>query len=138
MRHVSWRWAGPAAALAIALYVAAGVHWGARADGNLLYNIGSVTACTAALAFIAIYTAIGVRGPAKWWQSDLGVLLVTAVAATLPTLGTITYAVLFHGGLVNTLPLAWTLIGGTYVWALTWLYLSWVIIRINRGNGKEE
>ncbi|HEY7432003.1 MAG TPA: hypothetical protein VH641_14875 [Streptosporangiaceae bacterium] len=136
MRRIGWPfWAALAAAAAG--WVVAGICWGGRADGNLLYNIAAITACAAALLFIGVYTVLGVTGPAKWWRNDLGSLLVLAVASQLPMTGTITWAVLFHGGLVNTLPLAWALIGGTWASALVILALTAVWLRINLASRKD-
>lgn len=125
MIRVRW-WHWLIAAAVIGAYVAAGWLWAAEADGNLLYNIAAIGSCAAAVMFVAVYTVLGLTGPAKWWRNTFGSALVIAVGSQIPTSGVIAYAVLFHGGLVNTVPLAWALIGGTYLTGLMILALSWM------------
>ena len=132
-RVPGWLWAS--FGLVVVAYVSFGfTPLAARVNGNDFYNVASLTACGAAILFIATYTVAGFLGYGKWWRNDVGSLLVLAVAATLPTSGLIAWAVLFHHGLVNTVQLAWILIGGTCLQAMMILGLDWIWIRSRFGS----
>ena len=82
MRTISWRFWAIFAALT-ALYILAGFMYGKTAPDNLLFDIASVGAFGAALAFVAVYTILGLRGPAKWWRNDVGTFLVVATGSQM-------------------------------------------------------
>lgn len=125
MRKIGWRFWVIVVTVIVA-YMAAGWKYAAHAPANLLFDIGTLGTFFAAVLFIAVYTALGLRGPAKWWQNDVGVNLVLAVAALLPVTGPLAWAVIFHHGLLDTPLDVWIEIGGMFMSCLMILGLSWL------------
>lgn len=81
----------------------------------------------AVILFVVIYTALGLRGPAKWWKTDFGNRIVLFPLAVFLSSCVLVWALLFHHGLINTPLSAWIYIGGylgsdlvllwgTYLW----------------------
>ena len=88
----------------------------------------TVISVLAPATWIGVYTAQGIIGPGKWWQSDLGTNMVWLEAAAVFTNGMLAWAVLFNHGMINTPPLAWAYIGGLLAGAaiITWRSLIWL------------
>ena len=103
---------------------------------NDVFNGVALATFFAALAFIIVYTVAGLVGPAKWWRNNIGTYLVLAAASVLAIVGPVTYAVLFHHGVIDTWWLAWAYVGGHALAATMWLLLALLWAR-NRpaGNG---
>jgi hypothetical protein len=135
MRRVDWRFWTAAGLLALA-YLLLGYVYGKTAPDNLLYDIAGVGTFCAAVLFIAVYTVLGLRGPAKWWRNDTGSSLVIAVGGIACITGPIAFAVLFNHGMINTQWWAWAEIGGTYMCGLAVLWLSFLWLRDRNGGGK--
>lgn len=139
MRRISWQFWLIAAAV-VAAYVVAGFWFNHSAPANLMYDIGTVGTCVAAVLFIAVYTILGLRGPAKWWRNDVGTCLVLAVGSMLPHMGPLAWAVIFnHGMLIAPWPV-WIELGGTFlsglmILAMALLWLSSPRSRTGNGGG---
>jgi len=105
-------------------------------DTNLndVFNVAALAAFAAAAGCIAVYTAAGVLGPAKWWRTNVGTYLILAAASVLAIVGPTAWAVLFHHGVIDTWWLAWAYIGGHFLAAAMWAALAWLWLR-NPGNG---
>ena len=122
------RTAWAAAAALIAAWVILGALFDTSTHLGWLPGWATVISVAAPAAWIGVYTAQGVLGPGKWWQSDVGVNMVWLEAAAVFTNGMLAWAVLFHHGLINTPPLAWAYIGGLLAGAaiITWRSVIWL------------
>lgn len=135
-RRPTWRlWAGIAAGAV--LYAAAG-YW-LSGNGNVeewLYRIGLTTATLAPLAFVAVYTWIGLRGKvaAAWWRDELGTALVIAALTLVPIAGPLAWTFWFQGGALHQSWLAWLEVSGPCVSALAWLRLCVMWVRLSHGR----
>ena len=101
---------------------------------NDVFNVAALATFAAALLFIVVYTVAGLTGPAKWWRNNVGTYLVLAAASVMAIVGPTAYAVLFHGGVIDTWWLAWAYVGGHFLAATMWALLGWLWVR-NAGNG---
>lgn len=101
---------------------------------NDIFNVAATAKFFAILAFLVVYTVAGLRGPAKWWKTNIGTYLMLAAAAGLASTGPVAYAVMFNNGQLNTWWLAWVWIGGHALAATMWASLAFLWVR-NPGDG---
>lgn len=133
MKAIRWPfWAGLAAAAAAWLILGFTLPY--TTNLNDVFNVAALSAFSAALAFIVIYTIAGVLGPAKWWRTNVGTFLVLAAASVCIIVGPTAWAVLFHHGLIDTWWLAWGYVGGHILAAAMWGALGWLWIRSPNGK----
>lgn len=129
MTRVRW-WHSAIFAALIAAYLIYGLTGGdLHANDNDIYDVGGVMACIASLAFIVIYTLLGLRpGRAGWWTNLTGYSLMVLSGAIFAKEAVLAWAVLFHHGLINTAPSAWLFVGTTWLLGLAMLSLCllWV------------
>ena len=113
--------------------VAAWVILGVFLDHNAvaltwLARVAQTAGTVCPLAFILLYTALGLVGGAKWWKTDIGTNIVWLEAAVVCTSGILAWAFIFnHGSLTNPI-LGWAYIGGLLAAAfiITWRSVIWL------------
>lgn len=132
-----WRpWAGIVAGAA--LWAAAG-YWlsGNGAAEAWIFRVGLTVASIAPVAFVAIYTGIGLRGRAEaaWWQDEVGSALVIAALTLVPITWPLAWVFWVDGGNLTQSWLAWLEVSGPCVSAVAWLRLCWVWLRLSRNGG---
>jgi hypothetical protein len=94
-----------------------------------IYGAGCVVACSAALAFMAIYTALGLRpGRAGWWTNQTGYSLIVLAGAVAAGFAVQSWAALVNGGPINTPTTEWLFVGSVWLTglALISLCLLWI------------
>lgn len=135
MRPVSmWFWVILAAC--VAGWFASGIFLqGGNVPANDLFDVASLSAFAAALAFAVIYTVAGFTGPAKWWKNDVGTYLVLAAVSVLFIVGPVSFAVMFHHGLIDTFWWVWAWIGGHFFGAVIWALLAGLWLRRRKTGG---
>lgn len=91
-----------------------------------LYRYGLTVAALAPVAFVLIYTAIGITGKvaAAWWRTTIGTALVVAALSLVPIAAPLAWVFWFDGGVLHSSWLAWLEVSGPCVSALAWLGLA--------------
>lgn len=87
-----------------------------------------IASVLAPVAWIGLYTAQGLLGPGKWWQSDLGVNMVWLETAVVFTNGMLLWAAFFNHGAIDTPTEAWLYLGGLLagVAVISWRSVIWL------------
>jgi hypothetical protein len=131
VRRPTWRFWAAVAAVA-ALYAVLG-YWlsGSATAEEWLYRTGLTAAAILPVAFVAIYTAIGLwtDTPAKWWKDEIGASLVIAALSLVPLAAPLAWVFWFDGGSLRASWIAWLEVSGPCVSALAWLRLCIVWVR---------
>ena len=120
---------------AVAAWAVLGYFFDASPHLGWVPNWAVIISVAAPLAFIAIYTVLGILGPGKWWQTSLGINMVWMKGALVATNGILAWAVLFNHGLINSPGVAWAYVGGLLAGAaiICWRSVIWI-----RGWRKES
>lgn len=124
MARVRW-WHSAIFAVLVAAYLTIGLTgYDTHAPDNDLYNIAGVGTCLAGLLFMIIYTLLGLRpGRAGWWTNLTGYSLMVAIGSITLKTAIVSWATLFHHGLINTPVSAWFYVGASWLQFLALLSL---------------
>lgn len=116
------------AGLAIAAWAVLGFYFDTSPHLGWLpmYALGAST--VAPLLFVILYTALGIAGGARWWQSDVGTNIVWLELAAFIDHAFIFWAVLFNHGILNEPWQAWAYVGCQFAAAaiVTWRSVIWL------------
>jgi hypothetical protein len=128
------------APIAVAAWVVLGHFYATSPRLGWLPDWVQVAAAVCPLAFVILYTVLGLTGGAKWWRTDMGTNFVWLELAVFTTAGSVAWAVLFAHGLINTPLRAWIYIGGSLAGAviITWrsaIFLRAELWRRSSGTG---
>lgn len=90
------------------------------------------------VAWIILYTAMGLLGYGKWWRSDLGTNMVWMETAVVWTSGVILWSQWFNHGELNTFDQAWLYLGGVIASGLVINWRSVIWLRYYRRDPQAE
>lgn len=134
MRLVSWRFWALMAALG-ATWAVLGHLWDSSTLAISIFSkIGIIGTPVAVVLFMIIYGVVG-----KWWRTDFGNRLVMLPVATMWLALMLLWAVLFHGGKIDTPITAWLYTGGYLFQSgmLFWGCFLWLREARSGRNGSE-
>ena len=138
LRQVTWRsWA--LLGTLFAIYLALGLTWtpGSGTE-EWIFKTGTLGATFAPLLLVAIYTASGLRGAAKWWTNDVGSALVQLALSIAIIAGPLAWSSWLDDGSITGGMVAWLEIAGPVLVTLAILRICWVFIRIHRRQRARE
>lgn len=137
MRTTNRAWA--VAGVLLLVWVGLGYQYDASTGLTWLPKLSLTCSVLAPVLFIAMYTALGLTGPNKWWKTDVGTNIVWLMIADIVDHGLIWWAVVFHQGMLDTPSLAWAYVGSQLAAALivAWRGVIWLRAEQERrrGNG---
>lgn len=133
-RRVTWRtWAVTAAV--VAAYVGCGFAFSSNGVvEEWLYRVGLIGASALPVAFIAIYTWLGLtteQPGAKWWRNPFGSALVLAAASLIPIAWPLCWVFWVNNGMLTSTWLAWFEVSGPVLAALAWARVCVIWLRVN-------
>jgi hypothetical protein len=83
---------------------------------------------------VAVYTALGLAGAAKWWTNAIGTALVQAALTLVPVAGPLAWVFWAGNGELHSSWLAWLEVSGPCVSALAWMRLCVLWLRLDRAR----
>jgi hypothetical protein len=91
-----------------------------------------------ALIFISVWTWLGLHGPSKWWNTDIGTTLMVFAIAVFCRSAEVAWATAFTHGSISSPFQAWVYIGTLLLAMSMMLWRTWIWLYIHWLSGGQE
>ncbi len=137
MNLTGWRfWA--LAALLVAGWVGLGYLFDTSATAvSWLAKVAVVGQPAAVIAFVTVYTLLGIKGAAKWWLTDIGNRIVLFPLAVVLSSCVLVWAIFFRHGAITGPLSAWIYIGGYLGSDFLMIWGTWLWVRAFRDSNEK-